>query len=375
MINMINEEYNPYIDDCFNEGATDFGGMSLTEATYTAIGNIDEMMNDLQMSIVLYEYNYLAENGSEIIYEESEEGRGRFKKFIDKIKAAIAKFIQNIKGLANRAIDRIKVTVTSITNKMGVSKKDFAQYAHSSGVNVEYTPLASKIVGFSTDPLSLTYHDPVLNAVSNWSSSTDSEKVESADTIKATIIRKFTSQDAKYYTVDRVSKVIFDGAKEIGAKIIKENKEAEKDANANLKEAQKANPENMADIIASYKNAMKRNTIAMSALLSVYSQYAISCNAVARYYIGEGRKNAAYNSEDMKAGAKLIRRGDRDEKAAGTRLERKSEFGDKNMSRAQRAAEAENKRRGVAANINKKLAPAKEKLNNAKEKLHFNKKK
>ena len=118
MINMINEEYNPYTDDCFNEGATDFGGMSLTEATYTAIGNIDEMMNDLQMSIVLYEYNYLAENGSEIIYEESEEGRGRFKKFIDKIKAAIAKFKKNITGVN---ISKIRNATPKITKNCHIT--------------------------------------------------------------------------------------------------------------------------------------------------------------------------------------------------------------------------------------------------------------
>lgn len=353
MISMVNENAT------FNGGLlgeitpTSFGSVSLTEASYIAMQSIDEMMNDLRVSTILYEYQYALENGHEIIYE-ADDATGKKKEkvngVVDKIVAAIRKFLSNIYGLVQTAMSKLSTMIQTTVAKAGLSKKAFMAVTDEQYESY-FDHDTRKLIGFTVSPFDLV-NKAGSDLILPFTYNKDNDiKVYSVNEVVSKFTREYTSEDKKYYTKDAVSKVLFGEGKNIGKEIFKLKKSMDKLANDGIKVAKAAGTDKLSDIMDQYQLVMKRNTAATSGILKVYINYVQCCSILAKAAV----KHVKIEDKAQKADAAgKARTGEYDDPHSkeyaktNTRLDKTSIFGSKKTARAQKEAEREAKRAAKA---------------------------
>lgn len=350
MISMLNE--NNYYDGGLLGpiNATDFSSVSLTEASYIAMQNIDEMMNDLKFSVLMNEYTYLLNTGREIVYEaEGAEDAdnaeddtdtkksGKFKSIIQKIGVALRKFVANILGLINKAMDKIKTSVSTSVAKIGISKKSLSALSDSEfDTYFNESVDKAKLIGFSkyapTEIASNLDGEVLVPFYYNKGLKRTEKDMYTVDRTVKEFTRAYTDGDKKYYSKSAIADVLFGDARKIGSQIMKVRKTVEKNANVAYADAKKANPEDLGEIFEQYQFTMKRNTAIVSGLLKIFVNYVQCCAIVARGVLGGNRGNVNKN------------------------LNRTSIYGDKATDKAKKAVDKEKDKASKSKKFDEKKA-------------------
>lgn len=354
MISMVNENAT------FNGGLlgeitpTSFGSVSLTEASYIAMQSIDEMMNDLRVSTILYEYQYALENGHEIIYEADDatgEKKEKVNGVVDKIVAAIRKFLSNIYGLVQTAMSKLSTMIQTTVAKAGLSKKAFMAVSDVQYDSVITTLDTKKLIGFTVSPFELA-STAGSDLILSFDYRNKEVTVFSVNEVVSKLTREYdSSEDKQYYTKDAVAKILFGEGKNIGKEIFKVKKTMDKIANDGIKAAKTADTDKLSDIMDRYQLVMKRNTAATSGILKVYINYVQCCSIIAKAAV----KHVKIEDKAQKADAAgKARTGEYDDPHSkeyaktNTKLDKTSIFGSKKTARAQKEAEREAERAAKA---------------------------
>lgn len=354
MISMVNENAT------FNGGLlgeitpTSFGSVSLTEASYIVMQSIDEMMNDLRVSTILYEYQYALENGHEIIYEADDatgEKKEKVNSIVDKIVAAIRKFMSNIYGLVQTAMSKLSTMIQTTVAKAGLSKKAFMAVSDVQYDSVITTLDTKKLIGFTVSPFELASKAAGNDLILSFDYRNKEVTVFSVNEVVSKLTREYTSEDKQYYTKDAVSKILFGEGKNIGKEIFKVKKTMDKIANDGIKTAKAAGTDKLSDIMDRYQLVMKRNTAATSGILKVYINYVQCCSVIAKAAVKHVKIEDKAQKADAAGKAKT---GEYDDPHAkeyaktNTKLDKTSIFGSKKTAKAEKEAEKEAERAAKA---------------------------
>lgn len=280
----------------------DYSGYTIIESAMDTINFVSEAFSDIQMSTLLEEYKYLYENGVEMVYEEDETAaseeteskEGKKSNILSKIFDAIKKWGEKMYGIFQTAMQKIQAVATSVSTRVGVSKKDF------DAVDAGYIKvIASKLdSSFEKDPSSIDVKSMLID---DWHKD-DIPEISAQEIVKQFVKSENPSGNEAWYSKQAISNAVFGGYKNIGKKILDARKEVTNEMNKNIKAAKKAKTEDMASIMTNYNKAMKHNTAVVGGLLHVFAVYAKQCKVIAQNAI-KMSKNASKTASDNKDAA------------------------------------------------------------------------
>lgn len=299
----------------------DFSDMGLMEATHYCQEMINESWNDLKFSIMAEEYKYLYENGEEIVYEEggikdkmknagasavrgAKNIGGKAAAGLDGIRKNLVtlaeKFVSMVMGLINKATSTIRAHAISaqskVSGRLAMSAKQFKEAAAAYSWEVVINKHCK--YGFTVDPYTLGQQSSRMIT----SFDTDVDEIKSAQDVAKEFTREFTSGDSKFYTVDRVADVVYNGYKAVGKGILELKKNSDKVAKEAIKNAKSAKAENLAEMMERYRKAQKANINTISGMLTVFSIYSKECrNLVNSVKLSDKSVGAMEKDKDKKA--------------------------------------------------------------------------
>lgn len=326
---MISFLENGYMDDysVANINPVDYSGYSLMEATYVGTMVIDEMMNEAQMEAAIEEYRYLAENGTEIVYEDFDEMKDKAKdtynKAKDRVIAAVRAFAAHVSGLFKKATTYVQVHLTSITAKLGLSKKSFddAIKKINSGKSEESVKddMEEKLLRMcNTQPYIMS---PVIlikgqgkddYIYTGWANGTKDYKFMDksvTDLINKNLLNngdggKYQKMPA-WYSYQAISDIVFSGFKKIGRTILETKAKVDKSVSQALKDAKDAKPDSYADLMKNYQEVMKWNSKVLSAKLKIYQDYSKTCQQMAKAICSYSRKDVEEGPKEERSKNKV----------------------------------------------------------------------
>lgn len=299
----------------------DFSDMGLMEATQYCQEMINESWNDLKFGIMAEEYKYLYENGEEIVYEEggikdkmknagasavrgAKNIGGKAAAGLDGIRKNLVtlaeKFVSMVMGLINKATSTIRAHAISaqskVSGRLAMSAKQFKEAAAAYSWEVVINKHCK--YGFTVDPYTLGQQSSRMIT----SFDTDVDEIKSAQDVAKEFTREFTSGDSKFYTVDRVADVVYNGYKAVGKGILELKKNSDKVAKEAIKNAKSAKAENLAEMMERYRKAQKANINTISGMLTVFSIYSKECrNLVNSVKLSDKSVGAMEKDKDKKA--------------------------------------------------------------------------
>ena len=298
----------------------DYSGFSFFESGFEAMNSVEEMFNDLTTGILLNEFQYYVENGTEIIYEAEDpkllatdsnkdfvgsagdKEKGGFKAIIDKFVNIVKTWVAKLLGMLSKVADYVKTQAESLTfratsarAKMHSSKG--ALEALDSISNDKYEEIVKKAVGdnyLGLDIASSDIENSWLIDPSIWENPPEvrTPREEYNDYIKGTAL------NAGYYAKSKVKATVQGAFKFIGKKILSAKRNIEKVGNEKIKRLKAAKPDDMKDMISKYKTAMKVMSARTSALTMGYKTYVSHCIGIVKGCVASS-KSATKDAKDQ----------------------------------------------------------------------------
>ena len=280
----------------------DYSGYSILEAGFEAMNAVEEMFNDLTTGILLNEFQYYVENGTEIVYEEDtslvapkakkeddaaeEKSAGGLKGIAEKFANIIKTWAAKLLGILQKAADYIvtqaqslSYRATAVKTKVGISKADIE--AMLSVPQDKYNEIVAKVVGSNFIGIDIASAD----IGQNWALAIDwNNPPTEVKTPREEYDDKFkgSALNVEYYAKSKVKQTVQGAYKFIGKKILSAKRSVEKVANEEIRRIKSTKADDMKEKIQNCKTAMKIISARISALVLVYKTYASQCRGIVK---------------------------------------------------------------------------------------------